>query len=67
MPRTFPPVAPTQADFMDEDGFTDYEALDHASEQYVANYAAWWREHGQKQHQIDLCWINRETELRYGR
>lgn len=52
---------------MDEDGFTDYEALDHASEQYVANYAAWWREHGQKQHQIDLCWINRETELRYGR
>lgn len=66
MPRTLPPVAPTQAEFVDADGYTDHEAFDYAYEQYMHSYENWWSQFGQKEHEINVAWLIREAQLERG-
>ena len=60
------PVQPLLCDYLNADGSTDHELLDHADDQYRRAYSVWWEDHGKKEAEIDVCWILRSIQIERG-
>lgn len=61
------PVAPSQLEYLDEDGYVDYEAWDDVMDKWVATFNAWYDEHGYIIEQCDVMWSRREAQLAVAR